>query len=231
MSVWTKDQATCNHEGSERFFDVKDGFRIGWCGDCGGETSRVPDPNQLTGQSRRDDLDTYFKEYANEQKAAGGNAILSYKGWIEAGRPTFAERRAEFNKPKPQTPEGDNEMTKTTTTNTTTKKEKAPRPAGAKALVREIFTKDPNAEFTIEELAQKTGKGVPSITTAISDLKSTKYSKPGEPLKLHRHKNGKFSLKEPVVEEAAPKNEAPTTPQTTVTSDAPAAQGEALPVA
>ena len=101
----------------------------------------------------------------------------------------------------------------------TDKKAKAPRPKGAKVLVRELFA-DANAAYSLDELAAKTGKPAGSITTAISDLRSTKYCKPGDPLNLHRWSDGKYRLtEEPKAAEtaAAPAGQ---TQETTATAPA-----------
>lgn len=88
-------------------------------------------------------------------------------------------------------------------TTTTEKKEAAPRPKGAKVLVRELYAANPGGAYTVEEIASAIGKEKGSVTTAISDLKSATYCKPGDPLVLHRHKDGKYSLTAEV-EAAAP---------------------------
>lgn len=223
-SVWENDPKTCTHEGTDRNFEYKEGDRITYCGGCGQTITTEPNPNaQLpVGLTKRDDLDEYFKRYADAAKQHEPRiAILSYSGWMQAGRPTFEQTQAQWQKTT-KTPEGDTtvttEATAQTGTATTTKAKKA-RPAGAKALVRKIFTDNPGAELTIEELATQTGKPASSITTAISDLRSAKYSKPGDPLKLFRHKSGKYSLTEPAAEEVAP-----ATGQTAATAPAVAAQ-------
>jgi hypothetical protein len=199
--TWDKDPAICEHDKDKRFVDYKDASKIEWCGDCGKELSEAPDLNHMTGQTRKDELEAYFRLYANEAKVAEPRvALLSLSGWVQSGRPTFEQYH---RRPKLQTPEGD-KMTDVNTNATETtkpvkeKKEKAPRPPGAKALVRQIFAANPNAALTIEEIAAQTGKPASSITTAISDLKSTKYCKPGDPLKLYRHSTGKYSLVEEV---------------------------------
>lgn len=220
MSVWDNDPKTCTHEGTERCYEYKDDQRIMYCGGCGTTISSEPDPKSVLpeGRTKRDDLDEYFKVYANEAKSVGGTSILSYRGWIEEGRPTFQERKERFSKPT-QTLEGEN--TTTMAKEKAEKKDKAPRPAGAKTLVRQILTAQPTASFSLEELAQQTGKPTSSITTAISDLKSSKYCKPGDPLVIHRSKAGRYSLTAFVEEAEAGKTEGTTAGATG--SEAPAA--------
>lgn len=92
----------------------------------------------------------------------------------------------------------------TTAAATEGKKEKAPRPKGAKVLVRELYAANPAGEFTVEEISTAIGKPASSVTTALSDLRSEKYCKPGEPLVLHRHASGKYSLTAEVKPEAPP---------------------------
>lgn len=89
--------------------------------------------------------------------------------------------------------------TNTATANATTApaatEPKAPRPKGAKLLIRELYT-DESTALTIDEMAAATGKQNGSLQTAISDLKSSKYCAPGDPLVLNKWSDGKYRLAE-----------------------------------
>lgn len=158
-----------------------------------------------------------FNEYERAAKEITPRvAIMSIQHWREAGRPTASYWYVDqFIKPAGVNPASQGEPTIMSTPETGTgapnatptstapaAKEKKARPAGAKTLVRQVYANEPAGEYTVEELASKTGKPTSSITTAISDLRSTKYCKPGDPLVLHRHSNGKYSLTEEVKVEA-----------------------------
>jgi hypothetical protein len=76
------------------------------------------------------------------------------------------------------------------------------RAKGVKSLIRELFTV-PGASHSVDDIMSLTGGTKVSVTTALSDLRSPTYCKPGEPLSLTRLPSGKYELIAPEEAEAA----------------------------
>ena len=71
-----------------------------------------------------------------------------------------------------------------------------PKPStskGVKVLIRQLFAVE-GARHSIEDVMHLTEGSKSSVTTAISDLRSPKYCKPGEPLRLTRLPDGNYAL-------------------------------------
>lgn len=133
-------------------------------------------------------------------------SVMSIQSWRDEGRPTAEEfypslqpgGRVRFQFPD----EGDS-MSTAQTKVTAPETPKAPKAKSTKVLVRELFSSS-SAAYTREEIMAATGKGEGSVTTAISDLKSEKYCKPGTPLVLYRWADQKYRLTaEPIAETAS----------------------------
>jgi len=67
------------------------------------------------------------------------------------------------------------------------------RAKGVKQLIRELFSQA-GARYTVAEMCEKTGGTEVSVKTAISDLRSPTYCKPGDPLNLSRVEDNKYAL-------------------------------------
>ncbi len=70
---------------------------------------------------------------------------------------------------------------------------KPARAKGVKQLIRELFAV-PGARHSIDDIMTLTSGTKVSVTTAISDLRSATYCKPGEPMSLTRLGDGKYAL-------------------------------------
>ena len=71
-----------------------------------------------------------------------------------------------------------------------------PRTKGVKSLIRDLFAVE-GARHTVAEIVTLTGGTEVSVKTALSDLRSATYCKPGEPLNLTRLPTGSYALLSP----------------------------------
>lgn len=141
----------------------------------------------MTDSMSRTEENSLYLEYRKGAEAVKPPvAILSFQGWRDEGRPTAQQFHSFYNQPTPGEIRTNQEVNnKMSATETTATDAKAPRAKSTKTLIRELFANE-KAAYTLEEIEQATGKQKGAVTTAISDLKSEKYCKPGEPLSLHR---------------------------------------------
>jgi len=101
---------------------------------------------------------------------------------------------------------------------------KPARAKGVKSLIRELFAVA-DARHSLEDIMKLTGGTKVSVTTAISDLRSTTYCKPGEPLSLTRLPDGNYAL---VSAEAAAAEKAKVAAEAEAAKAAKKAEAEAV---
>jgi len=105
---------------------------------------------------------------------------------------------------------------------------KAARSKGVKALIRDLFAVE-GAKHTVAEIVELTGGSEVSVKTALSDLRSATYCKPGEPIELYRLPSGHYAIvsKEQVAAEKAAAEQAKEDAKAKKVADKAAAKAEA----